>query len=210
MYNEFFRSLKQCDWTDKTPVGAWLAHRGMTPLRRFAVGGVGSCTAALDDRSHTYVPYPDGDRVMVMPVFDGPVAHVVGDDDESPDLTDMIAWRPAAPERLYRRTGAADLVGIGGIDAAIETGLPLRVFRRAMDFIAHGGEEGRQSLSCGIHGITEQLRPACLILDVRRSGALLAHVRSIIPDDRAHGRDIDAAIRASFPQAPQILWPDHV
>ena len=208
---EFLSALRRVGWDDtETPAARWLSGRGMDARRRLHVGGVGAMRATLHPSSGFFEPHLDGERVLVLPVFDGPVADLIefGDDAEI-EISDLVAWRPADPTRLYRRTGEAALVGVGGIDASLEAGAALRVFRSVEAFIVAGGETGAgaEEVACGVHGHHRQIRLACVVLDLKAAAPQLRSIREIVADSLEHGEEIEAALLAARPALPTINLP---
>ncbi|MEI7606640.1 MAG: hypothetical protein WCJ64_04580 [Rhodospirillaceae bacterium] len=212
---DYLAAIRAVGWDDTaTPAARWLAARGMDARRRLHVGGIGAARAVFHERAGIWEQHPEGERVLALPVFDGAVCHVIEDGEDAgpdtPELFDLIAWRPADPTRLYRRTGEAALVGVGGIDASLETGAALRVFGSIEAFIVAGGEigAGAEPVACGIHGEHRPIRPAAVIFDLARAAPLLRLVPEIIAPDLALAEQVEAAIRASVPKPPRLMIDD--
>ena len=211
---DYLAAIRAVGWDDAaTPAARWLAARGMDARRRLHVGGVGAARAVFHERAGIWEPHPEGERALVLPVLDGPVCHVIEDGEDAgpdtPEMFDLVAWRPTDPTRLYRRTGEAALVGVGGIDASLETGAALRVFGSIEAFVKAGGEisAGAKAISCGVHGQHRPIRPAAVILDLKAAAPTLRGIREIVADSLEHGEAIEAALLAARPALPTINLP---
>ena len=178
--DEFLTALHRVGWDDAAPAGRWLGARGLDARRRWHVGGIGVARATLFPTPGSWEPNDEGERVLMVGVWDGSVSLVIdhgGDaDSDTPSLIDLVCWQPASPTKLYRRTGEAALVGIGGLDAAVDHRLPLRLHANVESFIRAGGELGQaaEPFRLSAHGAVKPLRPAAVVLDCafRRSRAL--------------------------------------
>ena len=211
---DYLAAIRAVGWDDAaTPAARWLAARGMDARRRLHVGGVGAARAVFHERARIWEPHPEGERVLVLPVFDGPVRHVIEDGEDAgsdtPEMFDLVAWSPTDPTRLCRRTGEAALVGVGGIDASLETGAALRVFGSIEAFVKAGGEigAGAEAVSCGVHGQHRPIRPACVVLNLKAAAPTLRGIREIVADSLEHGEAIEAALLAARPALPTINLP---
>ena len=208
---EFLAAIWPVGWDDAaTPAARWMVSRGMDARRRLHVGGVGIARATLYQAPGLWEPSDDGERVLVVPVFDGPISDLIGfGEDAGIELADLLAWKPSDPTRLYRRTGEAALVGIGGINVCLETGAALRALRSLEDFVLAGGEigAGAEAITCGVHGQHRPIRPACVVLDLKATAPTLRGIREIIADSLEHGEEIEAAMLAARPALPLITLP---
>ena len=211
---DYLTAIRAVGWDDAATAAArWLAARGMDARRRLHAGGVGAARAVFHERAGIWEPHPEGERVLVLPVFDGAARHVIEDGEDAgpdtPELFDIVAWRPADPTWLYRRTGEAALVGVGGIDASLETGAALRVFGSVEAFVVAGGEigAGAEAISCGVHGQHRPIRPACVVLNLKAAAPTLRGIREIVADSLEHGEAIEAALLAARPALPTINLP---
>ncbi|MBF0561747.1 MAG: hypothetical protein HQL37_06930 [Alphaproteobacteria bacterium] len=211
--SEFLEALRRVGWDDSaTPAARWLAARGFFAMRRAAVGGVGVAHATLHDAVGLFEPADaDGDRVLMAPVWDGaanpeckcPADAIWSECACAADRTliDLVAWNPSEPTRLYRRTGEAAVIGIGGVEVASDTFMPppLRLFRSVEDLIRHGGEIGAGNRpDC-------PMDPAAVVLDLARAAWLLRDVVEIIADDLALAEDVEAALLATRPALPRLM-----
>ncbi len=191
LYREFYAALSAVPGNDDEPIGRWLARRGLTANRRDLVGGVGVMRAVLTDSTGTFEPNSDGERVIVCPVWDGRACEPDCVQLHLSEFVDMIAWRPEAPERLYRRLDVGAVLGSYGVTLAASVGYPLRLFRAAESFIRYGGE---------LHGAT----CAAVLLDPAHAWRLLSSVPQLITDDIEHGEELQRLLTGQRPRLPRL------
>lgn len=173
---------------------AWLARAGLSAVNRMMAGGFGVASASLDRQRDLWTPVADGERVFVTPVWDGPACELGNPCRHPSPLIDLVAYRPTEPHRLYSQTGAAALVGIEGMNHALDLGEPLRLHRSLEDFVRHGGENGPEGF-------------AAVLIDPEAAWWALDGLSEIIADNLDHAEAIAALIEEQRPVAPTIRIP---
>lgn len=173
---------------------SWLARRGWTRERMGFAGGVGIASARIDHQRYIWEPVEDGERVFVVPCWDGPACAFGNPCRHESPLIDLVAWRPAEPARLYRRTGDAWVIGIEGVNLAVESGEPLSLFRSPEGYVRHGGERSPQGF-------------AAVLVDPAAAWWALEGVTSVTCEDLIHAEEIDSLIAEQRPVAPSIRLP---
>lgn len=179
---------------DDPRVQAWLTRSGFTRRARDVAGGVGMARISPDRKRDTWAPDEAGDKVLVIPVWDGPACEFDAPHRHLAPLIDLVAWRPAEPHRLYRRTGDGAVVGIEGVSLALETGDPLRLFRSPADFVRHGGERGPDAF-------------AAVLIDPAAAFCALEGIAEVICDDIGHAEEVRSLLTTQAPAIPRLSVP---
>lgn len=173
-------------------VKEWLSRRGLTPLNRALAGGVGMVSARLDRQRDLWMPDLAGERVLTLPCWDGPSCEFCIPWKHPSPLVDLIAFPlRAEPHRPFRRTGEGRVIGIEGINFALEAGEPLRLFRNPLAFVAHGGERGPAAF-------------AAMLIDPDAAFWALEGVAEVVADDLDHAEWIDSLLRQQRPAMPAV------
>jgi len=182
------------------------------------LGGVATAHATLHPRSRLFEFHEEGTLVQVVAAWELDVCSVAtdcascGDDPEECGvrtwlLTDLVAWQPSEPRRLYRRLGTAPLLGMRGLGAALIAGVPLRLFQTVEDLAAHGGDLGAgRIVDTGAHDV-HAFAPAAVVLDLKTAAPLLRDLSVIVADDLDHAEAIQKALRATLPRLPELRVP---
>lgn len=173
---------------DDGPVGRWLARRGLTAARRQLARGIGILHASVTWSTKTFEPNPDGEQLLVAPVWAGRAGL------EHSDLMDLAAWRPGSPATIFLRLGLGTILGAGGVQQSLHTASPLRLHRDVEAFVRYGGER---------HGEY----PAAMLLSPAHAYFHLGGAPTLIPDDVAHGRELRSYLEAGRPALPPIRIP---
>lgn len=173
---------------------AWLARRGLSRERRGFAGGMGIGVVNIDEKTDTFAPAlaEGGERVFVVPVWDGPASEFANPWLHKSPLVDLVAWRPGVPLRLFRRSGEGLVIGIEAIDLAVESDEPLRLFQSVADFIRHGGERGPGGF-------------AAVVVNPAATWWALEGVRQVVCDNYEHALNVDRALDEQR-QKPRVAF----
>lgn len=189
---EFGAALDRVPFDDTGPLGEWLSRRGLTAERRRAAGGLGVTRAQVDRKAQLWEPLDGGERVLVVPVWDGPACDPGNSYFHPNAVVDLVAWLPIDPTTLFLRTGDGVILGVGGLEQALDTASRIRVFKSVEAFIREGGE---------VSGPW----PACVILNSAFVWARLHETVGIITDDLEHGEELERLLADQRPPLPQIF-----
>lgn len=176
-------------------VATWLDARGLTAHLLELVGGGGVCRATLTASTGTWEPDPDGgERVLVVPVWDGPACHPELASYHPADIIDLVAWRPSDPATLYLRLGIVTVLGVDGLRQARDTASPLRLHRTVEGFVRGGGEVSGEY-------------PAAVLLVPSLAWLHLRDLPAVIADDIDHGTELERLLLSGRPPLPPIRVP---
>jgi hypothetical protein len=91
-------------------------------------------TQRIEPDGHLYQPTHDGQLVLVVPVYTGPMPSFITPADNS-ELVDIVAFQISEPGRWWRRTGLANYLGEHLIRSSVTWNRPLRVFETPLDWM---------------------------------------------------------------------------
>lgn len=175
-------------------VTAWLLKQGVSVRTTNICGGVAACNAYID--GDYFLPDSSGDkRLIVMPVYDGPIPSLDNQlDDDEIFLADLIAWEHTNPARWYFRRKEAGLVlGKTALDfellwrLELDKSPPLTVFATPYDWLRAGGKG-----VCPLDAIAERK---------------LIGLNNLFCPDIDFAQKLDVRLRLPQSNIPQILIP---
>lgn len=147
-----------------------LAQLGFDRAADLCAGGIG--LACVQIERGLFVPAVGGTVELIWPIWTGPISRIGWCEGE---LIDLLAWHPARPYQLARRTGFGVALGMAAIERAADAGSVgvLKVFRTPFAWATAGGDAGG----------------GAVILEWQSDNGLFA-VAKILCEDADHADDV--------------------
>ena len=158
------------------PARGWLARQGVSTETMLSwPGPIGVATIEVHDLG-IFDFSPVGQRAFVIPAYSGGIGS---------EVTDVLAWLPAAPARWSSHCYTGWPLGAHHLDHAEIRNEPIVLHPNPMAWLAAGGE-------------------GAVIIDWSMSGAALRSLTCIITDDIEFGREVQRRLTKPVQTCPEI------
>jgi hypothetical protein len=111
-----------------------LCDAGVTEDSILRAGGM--AITRVEVRRQLWHPQPAGRPMLINSLWNGPAPSIF-QAVEHPLVMDLLAWTPAEPDAIYRRTGAGTVLGEEYVAHGL-AGEPIRLFATILDWLRAG------------------------------------------------------------------------